>query len=168
VQEVFAMADIELSRTVTRPTAVVRKTVSISELPRFLAYAFGAVTGALTRQSIHVTGPPLAVYRMRHGDTFDVEAGFPVAAAVTCDGDVGPGILPGGEAVETVHTGPYETLADTYRQLADWIERHGRRPADLSWECYLTDPDDPNHPGGPQTLIVWPVRANGHRRYRVE
>jgi effector-binding domain-containing protein len=153
------MADIELNRTVARPTAVIRKTVSIPELPTFLAGAFAEVTGALTRQGMHVTGPPLAIYRTRRADTVDVEAGFPVAAEVTSDADVKPGILPGGEAVETVHTGPYETLADTYRELADWIERHGRRPADLSWECYLTDPDDPNHPGGPETLVVWPVEA---------
>jgi hypothetical protein len=27
-------------------------------------------------------------------------------------------------------------------------------PAELSWESYLTDPD---HPAGPETLVVWPV-----------
>ena len=30
----------------------------------------------------------------------------------------------------------------------------GRHPADLSWESYLTGPDDP---AGPETLIVWPI-----------
>ena len=34
------------------------------------------------------------------------------------------------------------------------MQRHGRHPADLSWESYLTGPDDP---AGPETLIVWPI-----------
>jgi effector-binding domain-containing protein len=153
------MADIELNRTVARPTAVVRGRVSMAELPAFLARAFDAVTAALTRQGVHVTGPPLAMYRARHGDTVDVEAGFPVAAAVTADDDVRPSTVPGGEVAETVHIGPYETLGDTYRELAGWIERHGRRPTGLSWECYLTDPENPAHPEGPETLVVWPIAA---------
>lgn len=156
------MAAIELNRTVARPVAVVRETVSTHELPAFLAQAFAAVTGALTRQGMHVTGPPLAIYRGGWGDTVDVEAGFPVATAVTPDGDVRPSTVPGGEVAETLHIGPYETLGVAYRELAGWIQRHGRRPADLSWECYLTDPEDPTHPAGPETLIVWPLVAEGH------
>jgi effector-binding domain-containing protein len=62
--------------------------------------------------------------------------------------------VPGGDAAETVHIGRYETLGDTYRDMARWMERHGRRPAELSWESYLTAPDDP---AGPETLVVWPI-----------
>jgi effector-binding domain-containing protein len=62
--------------------------------------------------------------------------------------------VPGGAAIETVHIGPYETLGDAYRQLAEWMQRHGRYPAELSWESYLTGPDDP---AGPETLVVWPI-----------
>ncbi len=58
-----------------------------------------------------MTGPPVALYHGRPGDTVDVEAGFPVAAQVAPDGEVEPGELPGGPAVEMVHEGPYETLA---------------------------------------------------------
>lgn len=148
------MDDIELSRTIPRATAVVRATVPMRDLPTFLSNAFAAVAGALARQGIHVTGPPLALYRSVPGDAVDVEAGFPVAAAVTPDSDVRPSSLPGGDAAETVHIGPYETLGDTYREMAEWMERHGRHPAELSWESYLTDPDDP---AGPETLVVWPV-----------
>ena len=62
--------------------------------------------------------------------------------------------MPGGAAIETVHIGPYETLGDTYRQLAGWMQQHARHPAELSWESYLTGPDDP---AGPETLVVWPI-----------
>jgi effector-binding domain-containing protein len=151
------MGDIELNRTVPRATAVVRATVPLRDLPPFLSRAFAAVADALARQGVHVTGPPLALYHSVSADAVDVEAGFPVAADVTPEGEVLSSSVPGGQAVETVHIGPYETLGDTYRQLAGWMEQHGRRPAPLSWESYLTGPDDP---AGPETLVVWPIAEN--------
>ena len=64
----------------------------------------------------------------RAGDTVDVEAGFPVAAEVLPEGEIRPSSVPGGAAIETVHIGPYETLGNAYRQLAGWMQRHGRHP----------------------------------------
>jgi effector-binding domain-containing protein len=153
------MDDIELNRTAPRATAVVRAVVPIRDLPAFLSHAFAATADAVARQGIHVTGPPLALYRSVPGDTVDVEAGYPVATEVASEGEVRPSSVPGGDAVETVHIGPYETLGDTYREMAGWMERHGRRPATLTWELYLTDPEDP---AGPETLVVWPI-AQGDR-----
>ena len=157
--EVVVMGDIELNRTVPRATAVVRATVSLRDLPAFLSRAFAAVADALVRQGVHVTGPPLALYRSVSDDAVDLEAGFPVAADVTPEGEVRPSSVPGGMAVETIHIGPYEKLGDTYREMAGWMERHGRRPGTLSWESYLTAPD---HPGGPETLVVWPIAEDDH------
>jgi effector-binding domain-containing protein len=148
------MDDIELNRTVPLATAVMRGMVPMRDLPAFLSHAFAAVADVLARQRVHVTGPPLALYRSVPGDAVDVEAGFPVAAEVTAEGEVRPSSVPGGDAVETVHIGRYETLGDTYRLMAGWMQRHGRCPAELSWESYLTGPDDP---AGPETLVVWPI-----------
>jgi effector-binding domain-containing protein len=148
------MGDIELNRTVPRTTAVMRATVPLRDLPAFLSRAFAAVADALGRQGVHVTGPPMAVYRSVSVDAVDVEAGFPVAADVTPEGGVRPASVPGGEAIETVHIGPYETLGDAYRDMSQWMERHGRHPGGPTWESYLTGPDDP---AGPETLIVWPI-----------
>lgn len=63
-------------------------------------------------------------------------------------------IVPGGDAVETVHIGPYETLGDTYQDMAEWRERRGCRPADVSWESHLTDADDP---ASREILVAWPI-----------
>ena len=148
------MGDIELNRTVPRATAVVQATVPPRALPGFLSYAFAAVADVLARQGVDVTGPPLALYRSMSENIVDVEAGFPVAADVIPEDDVRPSSVPGGEAIETVHIGPYETLRDTYRDMAEWMERHGRHPCGPTWESYLTGPDDP---AGPETLVVWPI-----------
>ena len=155
------MADMELVRNSPKQTAVVHGRIRPEDLPAFLSGAFEAVSAVLGRQGIRVAGPPCALYRGRPAGYFDVEAGFPVLGDVAPDGAVRPGTLPGGEAAEVVHTGPYDTLGETYRDLATWIAGHHRRPAELSWESYLTDPDDTaHHPTGPRTLVVWPVRKD--------
>jgi effector-binding domain-containing protein len=153
------MMEMTLVDAVPRRTAVVRGRVRPRDLPAFFARAFDAVTTAVSEQGVHVTGPPLAVYRLLAADEFDVEAGFPVAAEIAADGAVLPSELPGGRTVETVHVGPYETLGDTYRQVQDWVRQHGLRAAPLMWESYLTDPEDPahRHDDGPRTLVVQPV-----------
>ena len=148
------MGDIEQNRIVPRATAIVRATMPLRALPAFLSYAFLAVADALVRQGVKVTGPPLALYHSVSEDAVDVEAGFPVAADVAPEGDVRPSSVPGGEAIETVHIGPYETLRDTHRHMAEWMERHGLHPGGPAWESYLTGPDGP---AGPETLVVWPI-----------
>jgi effector-binding domain-containing protein len=148
------MGDIEQNQIVPRTTAVVQATVSLRALPAFLSSAFLAVADALVRQGVEVTGPPLALYHSVSEVAVDVEAGFPVAADVTPEGDVRPSSVPGGEAIETVHIGPYETLRDTYRDMAEWMERHNRHKGGPTWESYLTGPDDP---AGPETLVIWPI-----------
>ncbi|HZB51716.1 MAG TPA: GyrI-like domain-containing protein, partial [Mycobacteriales bacterium] len=106
-------------------------------------------------------GPPFTAYRAVGDREFDVEAGFPVAARIVPDGSVRPGELPGGQTVETIHIGPYETLPETYGRILDWLRVRGLQPGRRMWESYLTDPDDPEHrhPEGPQTLVVQPVEA---------
>lgn len=154
------MTEMTLVDAPPRRTAVVRGHVRPEDLPAFLARAFEAVSAAVDKQSTHVTGPPVTVYRTVSGDEFDVEAGFPVAHEITPDGAVVPGELPGSRTVEALHIGPYETLPDTYNQIHVWLTEHGLRPAPLMWEAYLTDPDDPahRHEAGPCTLVVQPVQ----------
>src|SRR5918993_2238552 len=147
------MAEMTLVDTQPRETAVVRGRVTRRDLPDFLGKAFAAVGDAVERQDTHVTGPPLAVYRLPGADGFDVEAGFPVAAAIVADGPVVPGMLPGGRTVEAVHVGPYETLPAAYAAMAAWIRGHGLRSSPGRWEVYLTDPDQ----APPSTLLVQPV-----------
>ena len=51
------------------------------------------------------------------------------------------GELPGGDAVTTVHLGPYETLGVGGTRLASWCSKHRRTPAGPPWAIYLDDPD---------------------------
>jgi effector-binding domain-containing protein len=66
--------------------------------------------------------------------------------------------LPGGAAVTTVHTGPYEMLPEaTPRSRRGW-SRKGLKPAGPPWENYITDPTAYPDPQDWKTEVCWPVR----------
>ena len=141
------------------PTAVVRETVPLSGLREFFARAYGAVVGAVKQQHVQLSGPPFALYRGTPGEVVDVEAGFPLAAPLpgAGEGGVTAGSLPGGEAYEALHIGPYEGLEDTYRALIARMAAEAVAPAREMWEYYLSDPGTEPDPARWKTLVVWPV-----------
>ena len=77
--------------------------------------------------------------------------------AIEPEGEAHSLVLPGGRAVVLVHTGPFETLRETYAQLQAWMNEQRVQPATGMWECYLTDPVTEPDPARWQTKIVWPI-----------
>jgi AraC family transcriptional regulator len=75
-------------------------------------------------------------------DRLRYDACFVVDDRFQPQGEVGVQELAGGEYAVAVHTGPYETLGETYaRVCGEWAPRSGRglRSAP-AWEVYLNDP----------------------------
>jgi len=83
----------------------------------FFGRAFGAAAADLGRQGSAPAGPPVALYSGPPAASVDVTAGFPVGQPVT----PGPGLvtatLPGGPTVETIHTGPYDSLGASFAEV---------------------------------------------------
>lgn len=152
------MSDCEVIETVPRPTAVVRADVPLAELPGFFSRAFHAVFQVLERQGVAPAGPPFGLYASPPRDTVLVEAGVPVSAEISAEGEVVPSRLPGGRAASTVHVGPYDTVEQSYAVLGRWISEQGlsHRPGPM-WEAYLTDPEAEPDPAKWQTRIFQPV-----------
>jgi effector-binding domain-containing protein len=151
------MQPCEIVELEPQPAAVVQAEVPMAELPAFFGRAFGAVMEAVARQGLSVVGPPFGYYPKMPGDLVAVAAGFPVSAEVTPEGEVTSLVLPGGRALTVEHVGPYDTLEQTYGELATWVEKNGLATDDVMWESYLTDPDT-EPPENWRTLITWPLR----------
>ncbi|GGM95017.1 hypothetical protein GCM10009721_21630 [Terrabacter tumescens] len=151
------MNEIRTVETTEQPTAVLRATVAMDELPAFFARAFTAAAAAVAKQGRDVAGPPFGLYRSMPSTTVDVEAGFPVTAPLEPDGEVVPGTLPGGRAVEAVHVGPYDTMGETYGQVEQWMVGQRLVPGYLVWESYLSDPEREPDPATWRTVIHWSV-----------
>ena len=97
-----------------QPTVVLRERVAMAALTEFFSRAFAAVAAEAQKQNVHLDGPPFALYRGMPTETVEVEAGFPVTGTLTDAGTVVNSTLPEAEAYEAIHTGPYDTLTQTY------------------------------------------------------
>ncbi|GAA2490895.1 GyrI-like domain-containing protein [Terrabacter carboxydivorans] len=149
------MNEIRTVETTEQPTAVLRATVPMDELPAFFARAFAAAAATIGQQGQFPVGPPFGLYRGMPTTVVDVEAGFPVTTPVEASGEVVPSTLPGGRVVEAVHVGPYDTMGETYGQVEQWMVGQRLVPGPVVWESYLRDPEHEPDPATWRTVIHW-------------
>lgn len=154
------MTTIQIREQDEQLTAGVRERVPMPELTGFFSRAFEDTMAALQAQGVHPAGAPFGKYYGPPGAVVDVEAGFPVAAAIAPAGNVVPGSLPAGSVAAATHIGPFDTLADTYADLERYFADAELTPAPVMWESYLTDPEVEPDPAGWRTEICWPVHRN--------
>jgi effector-binding domain-containing protein len=135
------------------PTAVVRGEVPAGELAGFFDGAFQRLPRVLADQGVRPVSAAFGLYRRPPAATVDVEVGFVVDRAVRPDGDVVPGVLPGGRVARSVHTGGFDGLGDSWRRLVAWTQERGLAPGDVFWEVYLTRPSPDTDPAGLRTEL---------------
>jgi effector-binding domain-containing protein len=147
--------DIEVVNVAPRLVAGLCRRVALRELSSFFAEAIPAVVQQLGRAGVPPVGPPMAVYRSEHGDTFAVTAGFPVERAPSGDPLVHEH-LPGGSVVRSMHVGPYATLPEVYHRLSKWFADRNLTPPEVMWEEYLIGPDAAGE-SRCRTRVVYPL-----------
>ena len=135
----------------------VHEVIPMTAMTDFFGRALTTAFAEVGKQGVAPAGPPLALYHGMPTDTVDVTVGFPVAEPVTSTADVVVVTLPGGPAIQTIHTGSYDGLADTYGELMAWVAEQKLELGEDMWEDYLTDPDSSPDPSTWQTRIVWPL-----------
>lgn len=140
----------EIVTRAEQPYVAVRARVTMTEIAAF-ARRLGEVFGWLDGHGLVPAGPPFFKYNVIDmARELEMEAGVPVAAAVTGDDRVVAGVLPAGRYATLTHVGhPSELMAAT-KALLDWAAEQG-----LTWdvtpgadgdrwacrlESYLTDP----------------------------
>jgi effector-binding domain-containing protein len=153
------MAEFSLMERAPQPTAVVRSTIAVAEIPRFLGHAYEAVARVLASQGITPVGEPFAYYKGVPTTTIELEAGFPVAVPCVPSGEVVASELPGGTIATGTHVGPYDTMVETYQRLTTWINAQGLVLGGAMWETYLSDPQQEPDATKWRTEIFWPVTS---------
>jgi effector-binding domain-containing protein len=139
-----------------QPTLVVRTRASVERLPQVLGPAWGSVMAHASKLGAEPSGPPFVAYHNMDMKDLDLEIGLPFARPMDGEGDVLSARLPAGQAVETVHVGPYDQLGTAYEALEAWMKTNGRVAGGPPHEHYLNDPED-TPPGELRTRIVWPL-----------
>ncbi len=91
-----------------------------------------------------IAGPPFAIFHFVSSvaDGSDVEVGFPVSRTVET-AEVKTRLLPALEVLAYRHTGPLETLRESYAQLYGYVSAHALISDELGREVYLNGLRDP-------------------------
>jgi effector-binding domain-containing protein len=141
----------EIETRAEQPYVAIRAKVTMGEIEAF-ARRFGEVFGWLDRHGLAPAGPPFFKYNVIDmARELEMEAGVPVATAISGDDQMVAGVLPVGRYATLTHVGhPGELMAAT-KALLDWATEQGLTwdvtPSEDGdrWACrlenYLTDPD---------------------------
>jgi effector-binding domain-containing protein len=148
---------IELVEVERRPTAVVRGTIAMAELPAFFDSAFEQLATTLAQQERTITGPAFALYHGAPTEVARLEVGFPLDTEVAPTGDVEASQLPAGKVARTVHRGGFDQLGESWGRLGAWIGDRQLEPGESMWEVYLTEPTPEMDPADLRTELNWPV-----------
>ena len=136
--------------------AGVRGTYRIAELGEVMGREFGRIMAAMTAQGVRPSGGALTVYHGWTEDTVDAEIAFTVDGDFAPQGDVRPGMLPGGEVAFTVHVGPYDQIGAAYEAIQHHAKANDLVLANTMWERYLTDPAVEPDLSKHVTEVFWP------------
>lgn len=94
-----------------------------------------AITGA------EVTGQPIAIWHKYDPSAKHIiEAAIPVATTLDGEGRVLASTIGEGNVVRAVHIGSYQSAAQSYEVLHEYIADNGYVKSGPSWEQYMTDP----------------------------
>lgn len=146
-----------LVRTTAQPIAVIHVVVSREQIRNVMGPTIRELLGAVAAQGIAPSGPWFTHHLRRPSDTFEFEAGVPVATTVVAAGRMTPGVRPAMRMARTVHHGPYEGLADAWGEFLDWIEESGHAEAGDLWETYLVGPQSTPEPSQWRTELMRPL-----------
>jgi effector-binding domain-containing protein len=117
-----------------QPTVGITGAVTMRTIPT-IADRIPEVFGWLAARGIEPAGAPFLRYHVIDASReLLIEAGVPVAAPVDGDGEVRPGVLPGGRYATIVHIGRPDELIGVTALLLDWATAQG-----LSWDVTDTD-----------------------------
>jgi AraC family transcriptional regulator len=117
----------------------------------------GGVFQYAQRTGAALAGQPFTRYLESGPGLITIEAGMPIAAPGSGDGNILADTLPGGFVATTIHSGPYDGLTAAHAAIQVWIEQQGLAAAGAPWESYVTDPADYPDPADWKTEIFWPL-----------
>jgi DNA-binding transcriptional MerR regulator len=145
-------------------TLAVRGEVTESSFAAFLDGAYAELRAIVERLRTAPVGPTGALYppEIADDDAEPVEAFVPVGMPMALPGERGRVVVsevPAARVAVLVHSGGYETIADSYRTLGAWVA-HNATPAGLPVrEIYVVSFDETDDPARFRTEIHWPLAA---------
>jgi len=112
--------------------AVIRRSVSVSDLARVVPECCGLVWNAVRAQQARA-GRHVALY---WDSSIRLEVGVELFSPFVDSGEVVTSATPAGQVAAVTHYGPYRGLGSAHDAIRAWCSAHDRTPAGPSWEIY--------------------------------
>ena len=149
------MHEIKIMNIVPQKAIAIREKVKVKDIPQTMGQIFGELM-PVVQSEVRCIGPPFAYYDSWSDDETDMVVGFPIAGEGVTKGRIRPFELPAARAAVAMHIGPYDKLAESYREMMEWMKANGHQPAGFMWEEYLNSPDEVS-PDKLMTRLIWPI-----------
>lgn len=140
-----------------QPILYIRKEVDPSKLADFFAENFTKIFTYAILNSCEIAGNPMARYIKVGQGLWTVDAILPLLKAEHGEEEIISGALHGGFVATATHSGPYETLPETYSAIDQWVQDNGYTALGENWEWYITDPGQHPDPNDWKTQVYWPL-----------
>ncbi|MDI1463684.1 GyrI-like domain-containing protein [Catellatospora sp. KI3] len=110
-----------------QPYAGIRRTVTMQSIPE-IADRIPEIIGWLLGRGIAPAGAPFLKYNVIDMErSLEVEAGVPVGAEITGEGEIFGAVLPAGRYVTVTHLGHPDGLEAVTGAVLGWAEQQGLR-----------------------------------------
>jgi effector-binding domain-containing protein len=148
-------ADLEFAEVQVPPVIAVQMrsecAIDPATIGETMRQAFSEVMGFVTRHGLRLKGQPRAIYTSYDPKSVSFLVALPIAAPPSSPIDESPvfvGTLPGLEAYQFSHHGPYPQLAQTYNRITEFMKENGYMKSEADWakympmwEEYMNDPE---------------------------
>jgi effector-binding domain-containing protein len=145
LQQVGSSVKQELVEKKLDPQLIVscRTYTSLSRIGDAIGQAFTRIYSHIGKNPVRPAGPCFTLYHDEEFDpeNIDIEIGVPVSEPIAEAEEIVLSELPGGRFLCAVHSGPYDTLNDFYRELGAHIAEHEIETVGPSREVYIVGCD---------------------------
>lgn len=147
----------QITRTEARDAAVIRITVPRHEIRNVMGPAMSELKSAVAAGGVTPHEPMFSHHLRMDPETFDLEVGIPVPAAIAESGRVRAGRLPAATVARTTYHGGFEGLPGAWGELHAWIRANGHEPGVDLWESYVSGPESDPDPANWRTELNQPL-----------
>lgn len=152
------MQSFEVTELSAAPFAYITRSVPIKGIAEAMGQSFAELGKAFATAAAPMTGPPLCHYTAFDGTSTTFDVGFPCRSedgARLAAAGLTVGTTQAGKVMKATHTGPYETVVETYNAMQDEMKVRKLVGAEHMWEVYMSPPETP--PDQIVTEVIWPV-----------
>ncbi len=132
--------DFKIETSQAQPTMVVRTVSNLAGIVDVLTKAFSQIPAYLAGKNAEIIDAPFAVYYNMDFEKLEIEAGFVISGSVDENDDFVVGEISGGDKATCMYKGSYSSISAAYDELAEWIEKQGRKAVGHCYEYYYNSP----------------------------